>query len=210
MRSTDDFRTLRRTFLFLTSAMLCLVSAAAFSAGKVKPDLPIGEELEEAHTPKPAGTKVKPGKTAGAVKSGHAAPSSHQAEDKNSHSEAKEQKAREKDPHGKTATPNEEAKDPHATAPAQHGEESDPHASAPVQHGEDNSGHANPAGNTPVGAHGSAHGEEENRAADSQHNTPKNRLLEGKVDPALPPQGKGFVWFAVVFAVLAIAIFIFT
>lgn len=121
-----------------------LFSATAFSAAKVKPDLPIGEEIEKASAPQ--------------------------------------------------------------------GEEADPHATAPAQHGEspaDKASTSAPAAHTPED--GKALGEEHLPASTAgEEAANKSKLLEGKVDPAVPAQGKGFIWFAAVFVLLALAIFIFT
>lgn len=120
-----------------------LFSATAFSAAKVKPDLPIGEEIEKASAPQ--------------------------------------------------------------------GEEADPHASAPAQHGESPSDKSSPAPAKHSSAEEKALGEEHLPAsASGEEAASKSKLLEGKVDPAAPAQGKGFIWFAAVFILLALAIFIFT
>ena len=99
----------------------------------------------------------------------------------------------EKDPHAKApaaAAPQGEEKDPHAKAPAAatpQGEEKDPHAKAPAEHGG-----------------------EKNLHQTSEPEKSSGKLLEGKVAPATPAHGQGFIWFAVVFVILAVAIFIFT
>lgn len=55
-----------------------------------------------------------------------------------------------------------------------------------------------------------AQGEENHSpAAESAHGE-EGKLLEGKVPPATPEKGSGFIWFGVVFVLLAIAIFVFT
>jgi hypothetical protein len=190
---------------------MCLINATAFPAGKAKPDLPIGDDLEEAHSPKAPAAKPKAGKPAATAKKDeekapHASPSAQHGEEKNSHASAPAQHGEEKDSHATKPAQHGEEKDPHATTPAQNGEEKDPHASAPAQHGEEKSTHSNAAD----GDKTEAHGEEGSHAAETQQKGQKSRLLEGKVDPATPAQGKGFIWFGVVFVVLAIAIFIFT
>ncbi|MEN9827379.1 MAG: hypothetical protein RI953_3124 [Pseudomonadota bacterium] len=211
MRSTDDSRATVRLFLVVTATLMCLASANAFPAGKAKPDLPIGDDLEETHSPKAPAPKPKTGKPAApakkdAEKSPHASASAQHGEEKNPHASAPAQHGEEKDNHATKPAQHGEEKDPHATAPAQHGEEKDPHASAPAQHGEEKSTHSDAT----KGAKTEAHGEEGSHAAETPHKGSKTRLLEGKVDPATPAQGKGFIWFGVVFVVLAIAIFIFT
>lgn len=83
----------------------------------------------------------------------------------------------------------------HEAAPAK-----DPHAAAPANHSED------PAKAKTTGEHG----EETEGHTSGVKEEAKTTLLEGKVPPATPAKGSGFVWFAVIFVVLAIAIFIFT
>ncbi|NBW83316.1 hypothetical protein EBR21_16325, partial [bacterium] len=68
MRSTDDSRAKGRLFLVATTTLMCLFNAAAFPAGKAKPDLPIGEELEEAASSKSTAAKSRVGKSAAATK----------------------------------------------------------------------------------------------------------------------------------------------
>ncbi|MEN9528964.1 MAG: hypothetical protein RI932_837 [Pseudomonadota bacterium] len=92
---------------------------------------------------------------------------------------------------------------PHAATDASHEEshEKDPHAAPPAEHGE-------------TGTEGkskeSDHGDAKSPHAESASPEKKPSLLEGKVSPATPAKGSGFVWFGVIFVVLAIAIFIFT
>lgn len=93
------------------------------------------------------------------------------------------------------AMPQGEEKDPYAHPPAAHGEEKKPHSPVDSAAGHSEKNHDTDKADEP-----------ETHAAPSA----KPKLLEGKVDPATPTQGKGLIWFAVVFVLLSIAIFIFT
>jgi len=84
------------------------------------------------------------------------------------------------------ASDHSNTKDSHAAPPAAHGDSPDAHKSE-VSKGEG------------VEPHVSSNAKET-----------KTNLLEGKVPPATPAKGSGFIWFGVIFVLLAIAIFIFT
>jgi hypothetical protein len=148
-----------RTGFFIFTLFIAGVTLpdAAFAASKIKPDLPIGEELNAPAQVKPSGNSS-------------AAPAAEPA-------------------HGNS--PHGEEHDPYAAAPQTQGESAKPNASGdPSQSIQKSEKHES------TGAHKAA--------------PESGRLLEGKVPPATPPHGSGFIWFAVVFVVLAIAIFIFT
>lgn len=214
MRSGADDQTFAKWRRFSLFLMIGLLPAVALAAEKVKPDLPIGEDLHEA-APRPA-------------KKGKAAPAAAQHGEESAHGSQAPTKgatkpaapvasAANKDAHAPAAAPHGDSKDDHGTSSAPsgdkkdaaaHGEEKDPHATAPAQHGEEADPYAKD------GAHGSkaqnAGDLESSSHSQGGEEKQKKRLLEGKVDPAIPSQGKGFFWFAVVFIVLALAIFIFT
>ena len=84
------------------------------------------------------------------------------------------------------ASDHSNTKDPHAAPPAAHGDSPDAHKSE-TSKGEETDSHAAP-----------------------NPKETKTNLLEGKVPPATPAKGSGFIWFGVIFVLLAIAIFIFT
>ena len=186
----------RRGSVACLFSLVCLLSLSAVpgvlhAAGKAKPDLPLGEESYE-----PAASAKK------------------------ASSQTSEQRA--ESPH--TNAP-QKKQDPLAAPPEEHGE-----VSKPSEHGSGGStGHsATPAGQqketgeesatSQKGGSGSsdhtaaspAAGEESHAATDTPEQGEEGKLLEGKVPPATPEKGSGFIWFGVVFVVLAIAIFVFT
>jgi hypothetical protein len=101
---------------------------------------------------------------------------------------------------------NGDAKSQHAPAANDHSPASDhsntkdPHAAPPAAHGDSPDAHKSET----------SKGEETDLPAASNPKETKTNLLEGKVPPATPAKGSGFIWFGAIFVLLAIAIFIFT
>lgn len=167
-----------------------MTSGSAFAATKIKPDLPIGEEIHEPAAP-PA-KKSKPAETA-ITKDQKSQPAPAGTDsDKN---------AKSKQPADQSKAGAHQDSTDHATG----GEEADPYAASNKTSGDGGAPHAK--GTAPDNSH---QNDSHNSAPASVHDTESGKLLEGKVAPATPAKGSGFVWFAVVFALLAIAIFIFT
>ncbi|NBO39033.1 hypothetical protein EBU99_10670 [bacterium] len=196
MRSTQGRKSSAGFIISTLTACICVLSAGAFAASKVKPEIPLGDEPIEQPKAAPAPSKGKA-----------KAPSNKPAHEA------------EKDPHAAAPAAHGEEKDPHAAPPAAHGEEKDPHAApsaAPsAAHGEEKNSHSSPASTHDAAKGGkeageSAHGEEADPHASASQSEHKSRLLEGKVDAATPAKGSGLAWFSIVFIVLAVAIFIFT
>ncbi|MBM3381394.1 MAG: hypothetical protein FJY29_03040 [Betaproteobacteria bacterium] len=174
----------------LATTFLSMTPAALHAASKPKPEIPLGEEtFEPTPAPKKA-TKVAP---SASNKPEQAAPVKPKV--------AAENKSTEK-PTPEKAAVEKTSPDKPANAAHDSNHTSDPHAAPPAEHGE-------PAAET------SSHkGDEHSDAKDAHSETSpaekKTSLLEGKVAPATPAKGSGFVWFGLIFVVLAIAIFIFT
>lgn len=182
MRSTAGLKIPGAWIFLFTLSSAAIISTHAFSASKAKPELPIGEELQEPSTA-PAAASAP----AAAKKSAHGS-----------------------DKPAPAANPTEEKTAPAAGANAQHGEEKDPYAALPQGHGEGKGPQTK--GSSPADAthDNTPKGEELDPHAAPKAESHSGRLLEGKVPPAVPTQGSGFFWFAGVFVILAIAIFIFT
>jgi type IV secretory pathway VirB10-like protein len=165
-------------------------SGSVFASTKIKPDLPIGEEIHEPAAP-PA-KKSKPAEPA--ITKGQKSQPSTAGTDSDKNAKSKQPADQSK------AGAHQDSSD-HATG----GEEADPYAAPHKTAGDGAAPHAK--GTAPDNSHQS---DSHNSVSASAHDEESGKLLEGKVAPATPAKGSGFVWFAVVFALLAIAIFIFT
>ncbi len=192
MRSTLPALRLRTVF-FLSMVLFTgiLDPRPAFAASKIKPDLPIGEELNE--SAQPPAKKGKSAEAAAAAKDQKAQPAPA-APETDKTAQTKQQPEQSKTNSSTTAPENSPS-----------GEEVDPYSSSPQSNTE--SAGSNSKTVSPDKAH-----KNDSHDADgaSKSEGEAGKLLEGKVAPATPAKGSGFIWFAVVFVVLAIAIFIFT
>lgn len=84
-------------------------------------------------------------------------------------------------------------------------------AQAAPAHSDDHAAPAAAQGDVPAAsAPNVEHGVESHPVGTKSETHQTENLLEGKVPPATPAKGSGFIWFGVVFVLLAVAIFIFT
>lgn len=189
MRSKQRRGSIARFILLLSISSLSAFSGRAHAAGKTKPDLPLGEESYE---PSPSTKK----------------PIQQNTEQRAAASQAITP-AKKQDP---LATPPENHGDNKATSAHDSSASSSGHSPA-APHSTQNSSEETSSpkqGESTQTAPVPAQGEESHSpAAESAHGE-EGKLLEGKVPPATPEKGSGFIWFGVVFVLLAIAIFVFT
>ena len=193
MRSGEGRKSFAAWSFLLAATLLSFTSTAVHASGKAKPEIPLGEETYEPAAAPKKSTKAE----AHAAEKHDSAP--HGKTKPTSDKAATEKPTAEKSPSEKAGSGKAPESAP-AQAEGTHAE--DPHAAPPAAHGE-----------TPTDAKAasSVHGEGNKDAqTDAAQPEKNNSLLEGKVPPATPAKGSGFVWFGVIFVLLAIAIFIFT
>jgi hypothetical protein len=177
---------LRQLIIVATASVFMsgLFLQSAIAETKVKPDLPLDEEIYE--PPKSSAPKKSNKKSH--AKQEHATPPAqqhtqegapaHHSSDAETHGQA---------PAGAEHRTSSEHETKSDHAPEQHAPKSDEHELSEEEY------------------HEPSHATDNHNGS---HKEPK--LLEGKVEPTPAAKGSGMVWFVVIFILLAAAIFIFT